>query len=321
MRVNTLIAAIGVTLLLAVAASAPPRAALAQSAQQEDTKASQSALAVSPAIIEEVLTPGKPTEFTLYVNNVTNFPLPVKATVRDFIVQSDNLEKTERARLDASRWFIINEPDFILQPKQTRTITGSILPPADAVPGGRYATIYFQPLVPQEVLGPSTAYLSARVGILAFLIVKGDIEQKAAFDKPLQAPGLVQRGPVVFTFSIANSGSVHSMPQGNLIIRDWRGRKVDTLKLPAGIILPGAAKEYGLHWGAGGSLGRYTADLEVSYGSENAKLQKMTVSFWVIPWAGLMGSTIILTLAGLFVRRTRRRWRKAWRVLRGNYYK
>jgi hypothetical protein len=307
------IVAFGVVLALSAVL---PRFAGAQSG---DIPPSQSALAVSPAIIEEVLTPGKATEFILQVNNVTNYPLPIKAMVRDFAVQSEELEKAERSRLDASKWFTLQEPDFILQPKQVRTVKGSITPPADAVPGGRYATIYFQPLVPQEVLGPSTAYLSARVGVLAFLIVKGDIEQKAAFQKGLYAPGLAQHGPIPFDFSLSNTGSVHLMPKGKLTIRDWRGRKVKTMDLPTGIVLPGAARKYQLEWAAPGAFGKYTAELEVSYGSENAVLGKKTVTFWVVPWGSLLTGVIVLTLVGLFVRRTRRRWRKAWRALHRNY--
>jgi hypothetical protein len=316
MRVTT-IAAVGILLVLGTAAL--PCVANAQPAQPEDSATSQSALAVSPAIIEEVLTPGKATKFTLRVNNVTNFPLPVKATVRDFVVQPEELKKAEQARLDASKWFTIQEPDFILQPKQTRIVSGSILPPANAVPGGRYATIYFQPLVPQEVLGPSTAYLSARVGILAFLIVTGDIEQNAAYKKRLQAPGIVQRGPILFNFSVSNSGTVHLMPQGKLTVRDWRGRKVAMPKMPPGIVLPGSAKDYQLEWRAAGAFGRYSAELEVSYGSEHRKLNKTTVTFWIIPWIELFGCALFLTLAGLFVCKTRRRWRKAWRALHSNH--
>lgn len=312
-RPSIWIAAFGVALALCAVV---PRLT---GAQVSDSPASQSALAVSPAIIEEVLTPGKAAGFVLQVNNVTNYPLPIKAMVRDFAVQSEELEKADRSRLDASKWFTLEEPDFILQPRQVRTVKGTIAPPADAVPGGRYATIYFQPLVPQEVLGPSTAYLSARVGVLAFLVVKGDIEQKAAFHQDLRAPGVAQHGPIPFDFSLSNTGSVHLMPKGKLTIRDWRGRTTKAMDMPAGIVLPGAAKKYQLEWTAAGAFGKYTAELAVSYGSENTVLDKQMVTFWVVPWGNLLIGAIALTLAGLFVRRTRRRWRKAWRALHRNY--
>src|SRR4051812_36555916 len=64
----------------------------------------QSALSVSPAIIEETLTPGKNTSFTLHVRNITDSPLPVAAFARPFTVQSTQLEKTDHDRLDASQW-------------------------------------------------------------------------------------------------------------------------------------------------------------------------------------------------------------------------
>src|SRR5688572_1936534 len=84
-----------------IIASPMPHAA-AEELQQQPVSA-QSALAVSPAIMEEVLTPGEQIPFTLNVHNVTNFPLPIKAFVRNLTVQSEEFEKTDQARLDASR--------------------------------------------------------------------------------------------------------------------------------------------------------------------------------------------------------------------------
>lgn len=283
----------------------------------EDAQASQSALAVSPAIVEEVLDPGKPVEFTVRVNNITNFPLPIKGTAQSFTVQSEELEKTERSRLDVSQWIHIDEPDFILQPKQTRTVKGSIIPPKDAPPGGHYATIFFQPLVPSEALTPSTAYLNAKVGVLTFLVVKGEMTQGAGFKSGLKTDSWISRGPAKFTFSIHNSGNVHLMPQGRLVIYDWRGARVTTLELPSKIILPNATKEYLLEWSAPHALGKYRAELEVSYGDQQEKLAKSTVMFWVMPWFEIIGGSLLLGLLAFFVIKTRHRWSKTWRVLRG----
>lgn len=290
---------------------------LAPGMHAAEAPTSKSALAVSPAILEHVLEPGKPVSFTVQVNNITNFPLPVKAMVRDFTVQFTELEKTERERLDASKWFKIEEPDFILQPNQTRTVKGVILPPPEAEPGGHYATVYFQPLIPHEALSPSTAYMNSQVGVLAFLIVKGDIEQSAEYAKGLTAPGLVQSGPVEFSFSIRNTGNVHLMPAGKLNVYDWRGSLAGQIALPAGVILPNANKEYTLTWDGARLPGQYRAELEVSYGNNNTQLQKISVVVWVMPWMAISFGVVIIIGAAIFVAKTRHRWRKAWRTLHG----
>lgn len=284
-------------------------------AHAQQTPSSQSALALSPAIIEEVLDPGKPVPFTIQVNNVTKFPLPVKAMVKDFTVQSVDLEKTEKARLDTAQWIKIAEPDFILQPNQIRTVEGVISPPADAVPGGHYATIYFQPLIPRDVLSPSTAYMNSQVGALVFLSVKGDITEDADYASGLKTPGFVSHGPIDFQFAIHNSGNVHIMPAGKLKVYDWHGKQVTELNIPTSIILPDSTKEYTTTWDASHAIGKYRAELEVSYADKT--LKRSVAQVWIVPWLELTLGGIIVAGATVFIIKTNRRWHKAWRVLRG----
>src|SRR5688572_9879331 len=87
----------------------------------------QSALAVSPAIFEAVLEPGKPATKTVTVTNTANVPLPIKSSVKSFSVLEEVSEQ-DRALFDASAWFKVSEPDFILQPKQKRLVTVVITP-------------------------------------------------------------------------------------------------------------------------------------------------------------------------------------------------
>ena len=287
-----------------------------QVVRAEETPTSKSALAVSPAIIESVLELGKPVPFTVQVANITNFPLPVKSFVRDFAVQSTELEKTERARLDSSQWFSIKDPDFILQPNQVRAVNGTITAPINAVPGGHYATIYFQPLVPHEVLSPSTAYMNSQVGTLAFLIIKGDIEQKASFDSGLQAPSVVQHGPIDFTFTLNNDGNVHLMPTGTLTLFDMFGHEAAKLKVEPGVILPESTKPFTATWDAANALGVYRAELDLQYG-DNTLLPKQSVTVWVVPWVAIIISIVIVIAMTLLIIRTKGRWIRAWRSLFG----
>ncbi|MCJ7829497.1 hypothetical protein MUP50_00185, partial [Patescibacteria group bacterium] len=139
----------------------------------------QSALGIAPAIIELVLDPGKRKETKVSVFNITNFPLPIKGHVKSFLPENSS-DSSEI--FDASSWFKLEPSDFILQPRENKEIKIIVKPPLKAEPGGHYATIYFQPLLPVEVLSPQTAYLTARIGVLAFLIVKGEITEEASLD-------------------------------------------------------------------------------------------------------------------------------------------
>lgn len=277
---------------------------------------SQSALAVSPAILEHVLTPGQPTSFTIEVRNITSFPLPIRSFVRGLTTEkhTTDLSEPELARLDASRWFTINEPDFILQANQARNVTGVINPPQDADPGGHYATIFFQPLIPAEALSQSTAYINARVGVLSFLVVKGEITKKAELKGGLQTDRLVQNGPVIFKFSVHNSGNVHLIPKGKVAIFNIFGKHVADVPVPSGAVLPGSSREYSMQWAAA-RPGKYRAELMLGYGSDGVQ-PPATVSFWVLPGAGYLIGFMLLAGFLLAVFKTRRRWRLAWQELR-----
>ncbi len=284
---------------------------------QAPEAAVKSALSVSPAIIESSLELGKSAPFTLTVRNVTNSPLPVTSYVRAFTVQSAELEKTDQDRLDASKWFNIQDPDFILQPNQERTVKGKITPPPGVEPGGHYATVFFQPLAREDATS-SIAKITARVGVLSFLTVKGTVQESAKLTSNLETPKFIRPGPMDIKFKITNTGNVHIMPTGNIRISDWRGAVVATVDVPAGIILPNSTKEYSVPWTIPISLGRYSAELEVEYGKKNIKLDTEPASFWVMPVAEMVVGSITALTITLFIVKTHHRWSRAWRALKTN---
>lgn len=275
---------------------------------------SRSALAISPAIVEYVLQPGVKKEFTLRITNMTTVPLPISGSVKNFVPLEGVASASSRKLFDASQWFVITEPDFILQARQTREVKVSITPPQGAEPGGHYATVYFQPLLPAGVLTPSTAYLSARVGSLAFLIVSGNYEEKLSL-KELRTASLHQSGPINLDLKLHNTGTIHLLPNSKMMIRDWHGQKVAEVPFNPGIILPGTQKRYTATWENPPLFGYYTATLESTYGSENTKVHPGRVDFWVIPWALLLVIMIPVGLVGLIAVRTRGRWKAAWNIL------
>lgn len=284
---------------------------------QKATPITQSALSVSPAIMEQVLTPDTPAKSVVRVTNITRIPLPIKASVKNLTPLEDLLPDAAKETYDASGWYNLEPADFILQPNQTKEIAISIAPPPQATPGGHYATIYFQPLVPTEALSPSTAYLNARVGVLSFLIVKGDIVERVSLASPV-LPKLKQFGPVDIKLPVTNNGNVHVLPEGKVTIRDFRGKAITSMTLPPGLVLPKTVREYKMSWDNAGKMGYFTAQADLTYGSGNERLQTESVGFWILPWLPMAFLTVLVSLVVLFVLKTRRRWSAAWSALRGS---
>lgn len=281
--------------------------------------AGKSALTISPAIVEHVTEPGEKKTYTLRLTNITDFPLPISGTVKSFFPLEEIQDPRMRALYDASAWFDITEPDFILQARQTRTVSVSITLPTDAEPGGHYATVYFQPLLPADVLTPSTAYLTARVGSLAFLIVPGDLDEKLSVAS-FSTPRFHGAGPVNFSASLKNTGKVHLAPNSKIVIRNMFGTQTASIGIDAGVVLPGTQKQLSAAWKSPGFFGRYTATYQAAYGADNRKLPVETVSFWVVPWLFLSLVIMPVLVVATVAVRTRGRWKRAWRILRGQEY-
>ncbi|MCL4367512.1 DUF916 domain-containing protein [Patescibacteria group bacterium] len=241
----------------------------------------QSSLGVSPAIIEGVLTPGQTQQTKIYVFNVTNFPVPVKANIGNLVV-TQKIDTQDKSIFDISSWIKVEPSDFILQPKEKKEIVISVKTPAKAEPGGHYATIYFQPLFPQEALTQDTTYLAAKVGVLGFYIVKGQITEAASITS-LTIPSFQSFGPVPISLNVKNSGNVHILPAGKVTIRDVFGRVVTEVPIKPLTVLPQTERELTSSWEQKLILGKFTAQANLVYGSNLENISSPVVNFWVVP--------------------------------------
>ena len=154
--------------------------------------------------------------------------------------------------------------------------------------------------------------------------------------------------PLALGVRFTNTGNVHTKPIGKIIIKNTFGRVLTrvgekTIITPtgavsgsevvdyipvndrAGNVLPNSSRVFLQPWKGYGSytldengnraitwrglgVGRYTAELELSYGA--AQLPKQIIHFWIIPWKIL--SIIIVILAALIL--GLRQWKKMSRA-------
>ena len=280
---------------------------------QTQTKA---ALQLNPAIVEELLDPGVTQRISIVVTNQSSTPLPIVTVINrlelleDAQVQNNNI-------FDASSWFKIIDGEFILQAGESRKVFFDITPPPKAEPGGHYATIYFEPLVPVESLTPNTAQLQAQVGSLMFLTVKGNASTQLSLAQPLTTSRWRQFGPVPFQFQFQNTGANHVLPGGSVKLYDWAGNQIDEITWPPGVVLPQTSRTIKLEWGRRALLGKYTAKLEAVYGADHPSVNS-TVTFWVVPGIAIGLFVLFLILATIIIIKTRGRWGRAVAVLKSN---
>jgi hypothetical protein len=278
-----------------------------------DSPVNSLSLAVSPGIKEIITEPGKSRTISAQVTNITDKPLSISTSANRFEA-FEKIPEKDRSLFDASAWIKLVEPHFILQPNETRTVDMQVTAPINAEPGGRYATVYFQPLVPTQMLRQNSAQIGARVGMLALFVTKGVMQEKLTVDS-LKTSFLRESGPVEFELTVKNSGNIHVIPSGYIEILDGQGKRLSTAPLPISLILPKTTKTIEIPWDNQGRIGKFSARPVISYGTPSLNASGEIVSFWIAPWFGVSIWTLILGVIGFMIYRTRGRWHRAFRAL------
>jgi hypothetical protein len=128
--------------------------------------AAEQSLRVSPVIINVSLSPGKTYTHEVTVENITNAPMPLRATLNDFITAGEEggyvFEETKTNPLLS--WIKISETEFIINPKEKKKLQMSITTPKSISLGGYYGILFFEPVLPTTTA--NGARVSSKVGVL-----------------------------------------------------------------------------------------------------------------------------------------------------------
>lgn len=235
---------------------------------------------------------------------------------------------------DLGTW--ISGPDAVdLTPRESKIVPISIKIPADAIPGGHFAAVFWgtQP----KVAKPGSVSIGMKTGVLVLLTVKGDVSEEGGItefstkDKVTFYTAL----PVDFYYRFRNSGGDRIKPAGNIVIKNMLS--LTSARVPGnpveGNVLPNSTRKIETVWqGDDGSdpavtsdqgnfftkagyewrnfaFGHYTANLSLAYGLKNqVSIAKFT--FWVFPWHLTILSIVIAIIAYIVLRKLIRRYNK-----------
>jgi hypothetical protein len=278
----------------------------------------QTSLGLDPAIIEAVLDKDSPTEKSIILTNLTGLPIPIK-TIQEGFSSKEKLDvpKDKLNIFDASSWISLadKDKDFILQPREIRRIKLIITQPTDASPGGHYATIVFQPLIPQEIINDQSIFVYARVAALIFLQVRGDINEELQITKT-SINSIYENTPLNIGISLKNLGNTHLIPQGKIVFTDeFRNQVVATIDLPRSVVLPELEKAYELQFVNDYKFGRISSQTFITYGTSNIQIKTDKIYFYIIPYKFIIVWMLLLGFLYLIAFRFRKRVKKAARIL------
>lgn len=274
------------------------------------------ALEIAPPVLNLKADPGETIRANISLRDVSTSPLVVRNQINDFVAagedgtprllidENDNAESSPYSLKD----WIQPLPQFTLQPREVNQLPVTIRVPANAAPGGYYAVVRFT-ASPPGVEGNGVS-LSASLGTLILMRVNGDAKEDVKIEefsatKAGSKNWLFESAPITFLTRIKNDGSSHEQPSGQIAVKDMFGNAVANVNvnLNQNNILPGSIRKFepALDKSVIGDrflFGRYTADLNLSYGTSGQTISAST-SFWVIPWR-LVGFAILLIVI-LFV--------------------
>jgi len=289
------------------------------------------AVTVSPVIIEHEVAPGMRVQGKIMVINDSAGKQTYYTSIQSFVPEGEEggqkyLEEAAPSGLPA--WFRLSESSITLEPNESKEIQYTLDVPANAEPGGHYATLFYS-TTPELEKNRTNVGIAAKTGIIFLVKVAGDVKEDATIESFTVNRRLISSLPAMMSLRIRNNGTVHFRPEGTLTIRNMWGGIV--AKVPANpknsAVLPTSIRRLDTWWikdvealdcfkeghkiecngfwfglqneWKNFALGRYVATVDVKYGSKNVPLEPRTVSFWVIPWR--MGLILLGLLVILFV--------------------
>lgn len=260
-------------------------------------------LTISPPLSELTLNPGTKTTQIIKVTNTGTEVIEVYPVVLDFRAKGETGEPefytaTEADKYALSKWIKFTQTKLTLTPKELVEFKYQIEVPKDAEPGGHYGAIFLatQPSLSKEAI--SQISIASMLGSLVLVKVPGIITENGILQEFTTAKKFYLKPPIDFTIRIANTGTIHFKPQGNITIKSLGGKTVDVLPVnqTGGTVLPNSTRKFEESYNPTKILvGRYTANLQVVYG-EAGKTLTGELIFWVLPWWSIAIAVIIVCL-------------------------
>lgn len=271
--------------------------------------AQEVSLVVSPPRVDLSGKPGDTLQqIVKLTNNSDEKELILQAFPVDFIVQDDlgtpiKVNQSASGRYLASPWFTLEQTEIVVPPKQTIQLVVLVNVPADALPGGHYAGVFFEPKLARG-LKQTVSYTTTQVGSLFGITVDGDIKYDALIQDFSVKSNISEFGPIDFSATIENQSDTHIRPKALITIKDMVGRELAQLPLDEVNVFPFTSRTLKGTWETVWGLGRYTATLSATYGP--GLEANRTLYFWIMPYrllAAIVVVILVLLVTFILIRR------------------
>jgi hypothetical protein len=266
-------------------------------------------LKISPVRTDLTIEKGGSRQVSLFVENITAFPITIQGVVNDFVASDDEsgeprimLDDKDTAPTNSFKSLVGSVQGTTLQPNERKELRVTIAVPKTATSGGYYGAIRYAPGNGQSEKNVS---LTASVGSIFLITVPGNLTEQLkveSFDimHGGSVSSLFNSGPVSVQTRFRNSGNIHVQPFGKIVIKNFSGKVIYETEInntqPRGSVLPGSIRKFKNDVPIKKLFGRYTAEGSFGYG-DSGSLILAKKTFYVIPFKLI--AVVIFVLAFL----------------------
>ncbi len=269
-------------------------------------------LSITPYSLELDITPGQTVTKTITLSNLTDRTVDIAAKKRNFTANGEEGEvflTNDETAFSLSSWIKTSPDRKTLNPQEKQDFEITITVPKNADPGGHFGSVVFA-TVPQKGLTQTGALLSQEVAGLILVKIPGLVTEQAKIESFNSEKKFYENGPVKLNIRARNESTIHVKPIGRVIITNMLGQK-SFATVEGKNILPHAIRKLQATLNNKFLIGKYTAQAELNYGTQNNALLTATTTFWAFPIRSGVVVLIILVILFLF----RKRLLKAMKTL------
>jgi len=267
---------------------------------------------VGPGRVELTVRPGETVVRDITLTNRISDNRRFELLVEDVAGTSDGgsvqLLGSERGPYTLKDYISFPGNEVLLDLGERARIPVTITIPADAEPGGRYGSVLITTVrddgTEADESAPATrSPIIARLGILFFITIPGDIERSGSMIDltKIGNPLWYEEGPIALGISFENTGSVHLNPYGELRVKNMFGEEVGFMEIDPWFVLPKSMRTREIMWDREFLLGRYTATVALNRGYDD-RVDEQTITFWVLPWKVVGGTFLVIFVVLLAIR-------------------
>lgn len=178
------------------------------------------ALTIFPVRQTLIADPGTIEKVYMNVKNEENVPVVVKPEVDAFAIDQTG-KAVFGASDEAKKWVEVSPRSFTLLPGKSIDVQFLFRVPQSSPPASHYLGLF-------ATLGGEGGQigLNSRVGSLLFLYTSGNIEESVELLDFSFENKVFFSDPLKVFLQIRNTGNIHVVPQGEVVVKNWRGKEL-----------------------------------------------------------------------------------------------